>query len=69
MKTFMFQVTLRVEDHIKEREVRDYIFNAVDFAKLETVRDWEVYGTSNPMSETKVVSVKNLERINRRKKS
>lgn len=62
MKVFSFRVVIEVEDHVTEKQTREFIFDALGTHKNLTVQDSDIYGTHNPMAGSEVRSVTNLAR-------
>ncbi len=62
-KVFTFQVIIEVDPAVTERDVREFIYDALGTHKNMTVQDREVYGTHNPMSDSEVRSITNVARM------
>lgn len=62
-KVFTFQVVIEVEPHITEKDVREFMYDALGTHKYMSVRDSAVYGSPNPMSESEVRSITNVARM------
>jgi len=63
IKVFKFEIAIEVPAERTEKEVREFIYDALGTHKYLITQDPEIYGSPNPMAESEVRAVRNVDRM------